>query len=436
MIAQRIVVSGNADMKARVHQLRERGDRDRLRRGGGDRHAGPRRRDAVAGDGGDVLADVGRGAEADLGAADRARRAPLGHAARHRRSAPLRQVRGGDPRRRAVDAQAAAPARRRAAPRHDSSTRRASPSFGDLPPISKAAGNIVVSGSTVGIDLEQRRGEGAVRRGLGRQRRLRRSQHVQASGRRDHRAAALGRRARARRDRRQPSRCARSQRRDVSPGGPQRHGHRRRLRAPADPRRHRPRPTSTGRWSINTKNLASKQADRGPQDQRRQRRHHRDARPRSRSTARASSTASAPTSRCRSRSAPADSGGGDRRVRLLIDDDARKRLGVGLDEVIGGTISALVSDAADGGGQHYDLDLRRARVVLPGVGWTKGVGVPAKLTFDLKPEGDGFAVAEPRLQGRRLRLLRLGQARCFATACNRPTSTACRCAPATPFRCA
>jgi hypothetical protein len=88
----------------------------------------------------------------------------------------------------------------------------------------------------------------------------------------------------------------------------------------------------------------------------------------------------------------------DRHVRLVLDDAARKRFGIGLDDVLSGTISALVSDNTTGG-QHYDLDLRKARVVLPGIGWTKGIGVPAKLTFDMKPAGDGYAVDNLVLQG-------------------------------------
>jgi hypothetical protein len=91
--------------------------------------------------------------------------------------------------------------------------------------------------------------------------------------------------------------------------------------------------------------------------------------------------------------------GGDRRVRLLLDDEARKRFGVGLENVLSGTMSALVSDSSDGQGQHYDLDLRRARVVLPGVGWTKGIGVPATMTFDVVPENDGYAVRNLELKG-------------------------------------
>ncbi len=91
--------------------------------------------------------------------------------------------------------------------------------------------------------------------------------------------------------------------------------------------------------------------------------------------------------------------GSDRRVRLLLDDAARKRFGIGLENVISGTIGALVADTPDGKGQRYDLDLRRARVVLPGMGWTKGIGVPATLTFDLKPSQGGYAVSNLDLKG-------------------------------------
>jgi hypothetical protein len=50
---------------------------------------------------------------------------------------------------------------------------------------------------------------------------------------------------------------------------------------------------------------------------------------------------------------------GDRQVRMLLDDQARKRLGVGLDQVMSGTVSALITDLG-GGGTHYDLDMERA----------------------------------------------------------------------------
>jgi hypothetical protein len=89
---------------------------------------------------------------------------------------------------------------------------------------------------------------------------------------------------------------------------------------------------------------------------------------------------------------------GDRRVRLMLDDDARKKLGLGLEDMLSGAVSALVTDIQNGA-QHYDLDLRRARLSIPAIGWTKGIGVPATLAFDLKPAGDGFEVDNLALSG-------------------------------------
>ena len=89
---------------------------------------------------------------------------------------------------------------------------------------------------------------------------------------------------------------------------------------------------------------------------------------------------------------------GERQVRLVLDDEARKRLGVGLDDVLSGTVTALVTDGDDGA-QHYELDLRRARVVLRGLGWSKGKGVPATLSFDLAEDKDGRSVSNLVLKG-------------------------------------
>ncbi len=86
-----------------------------------------------------------------------------------------------------------------------------------------------------------------------------------------------------------------------------------------------------------------------------------------------------------------------RQVRVLLDDQARKRLGVSLDNILSGTMGALMTDIP--GGQHYDLDLHRARVVLPGLGWSKGIGVPAMLSFDLLSTNDGYSVDNLKLSG-------------------------------------
>jgi len=88
-----------------------------------------------------------------------------------------------------------------------------------------------------------------------------------------------------------------------------------------------------------------------------------------------------------------DTEAGRRKVTLSLDEKARKQLGIGLDNVIGGTVGATVSDLGDGSkGQHYELDLKQARLVLQAVGWSKGIGVPAKLSFDLRPTPNGFVV--------------------------------------------
>jgi hypothetical protein len=84
---------------------------------------------------------------------------------------------------------------------------------------------------------------------------------------------------------------------------------------------------------------------------------------------------------------------GRRKITLSLDESARKKLGIGLDNVLGGTVGATVSDLGDGSkGQHYELDLKQARLVLQAVGWSKGIGVPAKLSFDIRPVKNGFNV--------------------------------------------
>lgn len=91
-------------------------------------------------------------------------------------------------------------------------------------------------------------------------------------------------------------------------------------------------------------------------------------------------------------------GPGARLVRVILDDEARKKLGIGLENMLSGSITALVSDA-ENGGQHYELDLERARLTLPGMGWTKGVGVPASMSFDIRMVEDGHDISNLILRG-------------------------------------
>ena len=92
--------------------------------------------------------------------------------------------------------------------------------------------------------------------------------------------------------------------------------------------------------------------------------------------------------------------GPGRELRLTLDAAARKKLGMGLDQILGGTIGATVTNIADGSpGQHYELDLKKARLTLPGLSWSKGVGVPATLSFDMKVVDGGFSVEKLALAG-------------------------------------
>lgn len=90
---------------------------------------------------------------------------------------------------------------------------------------------------------------------------------------------------------------------------------------------------------------------------------------------------------------------GQQMVRLNLDDAARRRLGIGLDEILAGSVATFVSNVENGEGQHYDLDIKRARLVLPGLGWSKGIGVPASLSFDLLPVEGGYSVENLVLEG-------------------------------------
>ena len=85
-----------------------------------------------------------------------------------------------------------------------------------------------------------------------------------------------------------------------------------------------------------------------------------------------------------------DPGAARSSVQLVLDAAARKRLGIGLDNMLGGTVGASITDLGDGRkGQHYDLDLKQARLVMQALGWSKGIGVPARLVFDMLPREDG-----------------------------------------------
>jgi len=92
--------------------------------------------------------------------------------------------------------------------------------------------------------------------------------------------------------------------------------------------------------------------------------------------------------------------GAQQAASLVLDGAARRRLGLDIEDIVSGTIGAEVRSLPDGIGQHYDLDLRAARIVLPGLGWAKEAGVPATMRFDLRPVDGGSRAQNIVLEGK------------------------------------
>jgi hypothetical protein len=93
---------------------------------------------------------------------------------------------------------------------------------------------------------------------------------------------------------------------------------------------------------------------------------------------------------------------GRRLVSGVLDPEAREKLAPGSGLLISGPVGFKMEDEGEGQ-SRIALDLKPAKLTVPGIGWTKGKGVPAELTFmmataegitrlsDLALNGDGFA---------------------------------------------
>lgn len=91
---------------------------------------------------------------------------------------------------------------------------------------------------------------------------------------------------------------------------------------------------------------------------------------------------------------------GRQQLRMVLDEEARAQLGFNLEGFLGGTVLAEVRDLAPAEiGQHFDLDLTPTRISLAPLGWTKGVGVPASMSFDIVETADGYHLRDLELTG-------------------------------------
>ena len=91
----------------------------------------------------------------------------------------------------------------------------------------------------------------------------------------------------------------------------------------------------------------------------------------------------------------------ERVVSMVLDNQERRRLVPGLDDLIDGQIGINLT-RVDAERQSVEVDLRRANLNLPWIGWSKGQGIAAKARFDVVTrdgvnqidrfvlDGDGF----------------------------------------------
>lgn len=86
-------------------------------------------------------------------------------------------------------------------------------------------------------------------------------------------------------------------------------------------------------------------------------------------------------------------------IRLVLSDAQRKKLGIDLGEMLTGPTPVEVGDVDASGARPIIVDLARARLSLPSVGWSKGVGIPATLSFLLTDKGDRQALEQIQLRG-------------------------------------
>lgn len=90
-------------------------------------------------------------------------------------------------------------------------------------------------------------------------------------------------------------------------------------------------------------------------------------------------------------------------VKLSLDDDARRQLGMDLGDMLIGPTVATLFDTDDPDRQRVKLDLTDARINLPFVAWEKGAGVSAHAEFEFKQTGGGTEITNLVVAGQGFR---------------------------------
>ncbi|RUW61731.1 DUF3971 domain-containing protein [Mesorhizobium sp. M7A.F.Ca.US.008.03.1.1] len=88
-----------------------------------------------------------------------------------------------------------------------------------------------------------------------------------------------------------------------------------------------------------------------------------------------------------------------RKVALVLDDKIRAAAMPGLKPLLAGTVKVAI-DKNGSGDQNVSADLTNARLDIPWAGWSKGAGVPAKVTFVMTRSGDTTTLSDFDLDGK------------------------------------
>ncbi|MGN6772079.1 MAG: hypothetical protein ACTHJQ_19860 [Rhizobiaceae bacterium] len=89
-----------------------------------------------------------------------------------------------------------------------------------------------------------------------------------------------------------------------------------------------------------------------------------------------------------------------RKITLELNDKARDALLPGLNDMLSGPVSVVLDTPEDDGGQPVKADLTAAKLTLPWVGWSKGSGIPASVSFELDTDGKAVTLSDFRLTGK------------------------------------